>query len=100
MPVSEPIHETGLLVDSALGPLLKVQGGGSWQIEPSRAVNRLIGERVTVEGTRSGFNDVACQRIWKEGTTRPRFEIGIVEKWTATALVLLSLSLAVFGYFG
>lgn len=99
MPVKQPVRETGLLVDSAQGPLLKVSGGGNWQIEPSRAVNRLIGERVTIEGTRSGFNDIACQRIWKEGTQRPRFEIGVVEKTTVSALVALSLFLAVLGYF-
>lgn len=97
--MSQPICETGLLVDSAQGPLLKLSGGGNWQIEPSRAVNRLIGERVMLEGTRSGFNDFACQRIWKEGTARPRFEIGMVEKWIASALVAFSLFMAVIGYF-
>lgn len=97
--MSQPVRETGLLVDSATGPQLKLPGGGNWQIEPSRAVNRLIGERVTVEGTRSGFNDIACQRVWKEGAERPRFEIGMVEKWAASAFVALSLFLAVIGYF-
>jgi hypothetical protein len=96
--MSQPVRETRLLVTSAQGPQLKLPGGGKWQIEPSRAVNRLIGERVTLEGTRSGFNDIACQRIWKEGTARPRFEIGMVEKWTVSALVALSLILAVTGY--
>lgn len=99
MPVSQPIRETGFLVDSAQGPLLKVSGGGMWRIEPSRAVNRLIGEHVKVEGTRAGFNDLACERIWKEGAHRPRFAIGMLEKWTASALVALSLFLAVLGYF-
>lgn len=99
MPISQPVRETGVLVDSAQGPLLKLPGGGNWQIEPSRAVNRLIGERVTIEGTRLGFNDIACQRIWKEGTERPRFEIGMVEKWIVSALVVLSLFLAILGYF-
>ena len=99
MPVSQPVRETGLLVDSAQGPQLNLPGGGNWQIEPSRAVNRLIGERVTLEGTRSGFNDIACQRIWKEGTARPRFEIGMIERWIASALVAFSLFMAVFGYF-
>lgn len=99
MPINQPVRETGLLVASAQGPQLKLPGGGHWQIEPSRAVNRLIGERVTLEGTRSGFNDIACQRIWKEGTQRPHFEIGMVEKWTVSTLVALSLILAVLGYF-
>lgn len=99
MPMSQPVRETGLLVDSAQGPQLNLPGGGNWQIEPSSAVNRLIGERVTLEGTRSGFNDIACQRIWKEGTQRPRFAIGLVEKWTVSTLVASSLILAVVGYF-
>lgn len=99
MPVSQPIRETGFLVDSAQGPLLKVSGGGMWQIEPSRAVNQLIGEHVIVEGTRAGFNDLACERIWKEGANRPRFAIGMLEKWTASALVALSLFWAVLSYF-
>lgn len=99
MPVSQPIRESGLLVDSAQGPLLKVSGGGMWQMEPSRAANRLIGEHVIVEGTRAGFNDLACERIWKEGTRRPRFAIGMLEKWTASALVIFSLFLAVISYF-
>jgi hypothetical protein len=99
MPISQPVRETGLLVASATGPQLKLPGGGIWQIEPSRTVNRLIGERVTVEGARSGFNDIACQRIWKEGTARPRFEIGLVEKWTVSTLVASSLILVVLGYF-
>lgn len=97
--MSQPVRETGLLVASAQGPQLKLPGGGNWQVEPSRAVNCLIGERVTLEGTRSGFNDIACQRIWKEGTERPRFAIGLVEKWTVSTLVASSLILAVFGYF-
>ncbi len=97
--MSQPVRETGLLVDSAQGPQLKLPCGGNWQIEPSRTVNRLIGERVTLEGTRSGFNDIACQRIWKEGTERPRFEIGMVEKWTVSGLVTFSLILAVLSYF-
>lgn len=79
--------------------MLKLPRGGNWQIEPSRSVNRLIGERVTVEGTRSGFNDIACQRVWKVGTARPRFEIGMAEKWSVIALVILSLLLAISGYF-
>ena len=99
MPMSQPVRETGLLVDSATGPQLKLSGGGTWQIEPSRAVNRLIGERVMLEGTRSGFNDIACLRVWKKGTQRPRFEIGMVEKWIASALVAFSLFMAVIGYF-
>lgn len=79
--------------------MLELPGGGNWQIEPSRSVNRLIGERVTVEGTRSGFNDISCQRVWKVGTARPRFEIGMAEKWSVIALVIFSLILAISGYF-
>lgn len=47
---------TGILLDSARGLVLEVDGGGVWALDAHGSARKLLGRRVTVEGTRSGFD--------------------------------------------
>lgn len=47
---------TGLLLDGAVFPVLSVDGGGQWRVDLPGKYRRLIGKRVAIEGTRSGFD--------------------------------------------
>lgn len=52
----------GLLVaEGPVGLSLRVDGGGTWQIDGGASVRKMVNQRVRVEGTRSGFDmlDVA-----------------------------------------
>ena len=48
--------ETGILRVGRWGYELEMVGGGAWRLDVTRSVRRLVGQRVTVEGTRSGFD--------------------------------------------
>ena len=47
---------TGILLDGRVFPILRVDGGGQWRLDLPSKYRGLIGRRVTVEGTRSGFD--------------------------------------------
>lgn len=52
---------------------LDLGNGSFWFIDLSRRFRHLIGERVTVEGSRSGFNLLDVDRIWLgDGPPPPR----------------------------
>lgn len=72
MPSCDPVHATGVLGRSDDGLVLRVAGGGSWSLDDHRDVAALLGRRVEVEGWRSGFNAIACERIWPVGEPAPR----------------------------
>lgn len=59
---------TGTLRLARRGFELHMDGGGIWALDvPSwRRARRLLGQRVTVEGTRSGFDLLDVQRMWTE----------------------------------
>lgn len=46
----------GLLLTSPRGLVLRVDDGGLWALDAPRKADRLIGRRVVVGGTRSGFD--------------------------------------------
>jgi hypothetical protein len=52
-----------MLMQSALGPVLEVDGGGTWQLDLGWRGRKLFGMRVTVAGVRSGFNMLDVERI-------------------------------------
>jgi hypothetical protein len=71
LPVSGTTHLTGVVERAANGPVLRTDGGGSWELDNTRQVRRFIGSRVEVVGERSGFNGFACNQIWPAGQPRP-----------------------------
>lgn len=46
----------GLLLDSRRGPVLQMDDGGVWALETDADASTMLGQRVTVEGVRSGFD--------------------------------------------
>ena len=69
--MSSSAHLTGIVESAANGPVLRTDGGGTWELDNTRQVRKLIGSRVEVVGQRSGFNGVACDQIWPAGHRRP-----------------------------
>ena len=58
--------ETGILRPSRYGLYaLEMDGGGVWQLDVGWGwkARKLVGQRVTVEGTRAGFNLLDVTRI-------------------------------------
>jgi len=72
MPLNTPVHVVGILVREASGLVLRVDGGGYWQVHQAGKVHGLIGQHVEVVGYRIGFNDIACDCIWRAGEPQPR----------------------------
>jgi len=56
MPMGTRHRETGLLMMARRGYELHVDGGGVWALDFDRDPKALLGRRVTVEGTRGGFD--------------------------------------------
>lgn len=46
----------GLLLDSRRGPVLQMEDGGVWALDCDAEVSLMPGQRVTIEGVRSGFD--------------------------------------------
>lgn len=99
MPVGEVVCESGLLIDGPNGPLLKPDKGGTWQLEPSRRISKLVGNKVHVEAVRSGFSELAVKRIWRHGAKRPVLARGLIELTMVIAIVALGYALWIAGYF-
>lgn len=55
--------ETGILRPGRWGYALETDGGGTWQLDAPGSARRYLGKRVTVEGTRSGFDLLDVHRI-------------------------------------
>lgn len=71
LPVSSTTHLTGIVERAANGPVLRTDGGGTWELDNTRQVRKFIGSRVEVVGERSGFNGFTCEQIWLAGQPRP-----------------------------
>jgi hypothetical protein len=71
LPVSSTTHLTGIVERAANGPVLRTDGGGTWELDNTRQVRKFIGSRVEVLGERSGFNGFVCDQIWPSGHPRP-----------------------------
>ena len=65
--------ETGILRPGRWGYSLELDGGGVWQLDVAGSARRYLGRRVTVEGTRSGFDllDVHRMMVADELAGRP-----------------------------
>ena len=55
--------ETGILRPGKWGYRLETDGGGMWQLDVAGSARRYLGRRVTVEGTRAGFDLLDVHRI-------------------------------------
>lgn len=51
--------------------VIEVNGGGVWELEPSRIVTRHIDQSVTLEGVRTGFDRLEVVRIKRDGEEWP-----------------------------
>lgn len=67
MPMGTRHRETGLLLDSRRGLVLQVVGGGTWALDTNRGARKFLGQRVIVEGTRSGFDRLDVDWIGQVG---------------------------------
>lgn len=56
MPMGKRYRVKGVLLESLRGPVLEVDGGGTWLLDTATSTQALIGQRVTVEGVRSSFD--------------------------------------------
>jgi len=95
----DTVHAKGRLAMGACGPVLRLDGGGEWEIGHSGASARLMGQRVEVTGRRAGFNELICDAIWREGTARPHRQRLSIELYLAAAFVLYGLFANLKGIF-
>jgi len=56
MPMGKRYRVTGMLLSSRRGLVLELDDGGTWALDVGREAEALVGQRVTVEGARSGFD--------------------------------------------
>lgn len=98
MPISEPVEAVGKLGKNRQGFVLNTDGGGVWELGYVRGAGPLLGCRVRVEGTRCGFNAIACDRLWREGELRPRHPMVSVGAIFVSVLFACSLFLAGAGF--
>jgi hypothetical protein len=97
LPVSSTTHLTGIVEWAANGPVLRTDGGGTWELDNTRQVRKFIGARVEVVGERSGFNGFACDQIWPAGQPRPTAFKLRLELLLAAAFVAYGLYATVGG---
>lgn len=65
MPRGTRYQLTGLLLLSERGPMLAMDDGGHWALDLPFGKRYLAGQRVTIEGVRSGFDRIDVERITK-----------------------------------
>jgi hypothetical protein len=63
MPLGSFHRETGLLLLQRGSPILQRDDGGRWRLDMVGRYEELLGRRVTVEGTRSGFDLLDVARV-------------------------------------
>jgi hypothetical protein len=97
LPVSPTTHLTGIVERAANGPVLRTNGGGTWELDNTRQVRKFIGSRVEVVGKRSGFNGFVCDQIWLAGQPRPTAFTLRLEFILAAAFVAYGLYATVGG---
>ncbi len=63
MPMGSRHRVTGRLMQSRRGLVLEADDGGVYALDVDRPATWLLGQRVTVEGTRSGFDRLDVEWI-------------------------------------
>lgn len=56
VPLGAPANEAGLLLIERGHLILRRDDGGRWRLDASRRIHRLLGQRVKVQASRSGFD--------------------------------------------
>lgn len=101
MQSSDLIHATGMLVRGGDCLVLRVAGGGHWKLDDHGGIAALLGRQVEIEGSRSTFDTLACERIWLPGEAPPgcrhtvRIEFALV-----AGLLILGYISPLFALFG
>lgn len=85
--MSAQLHLRGRLERGPYGLVLRIGGGGAWEVETRRRSRRLVGQEVEIVGHRAGFNSVSCDQIWLAGQPRPRSSKIKIEYLLAAGLV-------------
>ena len=85
--MSADLHLRGRLERGPYGLVLRIGGGGAWEVETRRRARRLVGQEVEVVGHRAGFNGLICDQIWLAGQPRPRSSKIKIEYLLAAGLV-------------
>ena len=67
MPIGATVEETGLLLREGRHVVLALDGGGRWRLDLPRRGMALLGQRVWIEGARSGFDLVDVSRMGRVG---------------------------------
>jgi hypothetical protein len=70
MPLGKRHRETGLLMTSARGLILEVDGGGVYALDADPDAAKYLGHRVTIEGVRNGFDRLDVDWIGKADADR------------------------------
>ena len=63
MPIGSRYRLGGQLSKARRGLLVHVDDGGVWALDADAAVDALVGKRVKLEGTRSGFDRIDVEWI-------------------------------------
>lgn len=101
MQSSDLIHATGMLVRSDNCLVLRVAGGGHWKLDDHGGVAALLGRQVEVEGSRSRFDALLCERIWLAGEAPPgRRHTVRIEFALVAGLLILGYISPLFTLFG
>jgi hypothetical protein len=100
MPVGTHHQETGVLIEDANQLLLRRDHGGHWRLDAPRGSRRLLGQRVQICGTRTGFDWLDVESISTRGEI---IRTGLFSSWqfsagVATILVILSLIMTIAGW--
>ena len=88
MSIGSRHRESGLLLHSGSGLILRRDDGGRWRIDAPRMAGRLVGQRVTLEAIRSGFDLLDVKAIYPEGKPPPK---PYIASWQFAAGVLTTL---------
>ncbi|WP_323810412.1 DUF5818 domain-containing protein [Sphingobium baderi] len=77
MPKGTRHTEIGTLRSNHFGFVLEMDGGGFWVLEfwSVRRINQYLNQRVTVEGIRTGFNQLEVVRIKRDEESWPLEQI-------------------------
>lgn len=76
--------ETGILRPGRWGYSLEMDGGGVWQLDVAGSAQRYLGKRVTVEGTRSGFDLIDVHHIRLAGAPREARPVNLLRRLLGT----------------
>lgn len=63
MPIGKRLRVTGALLTAPRGYVIELDDGGVYVLDTGREAAKLVGQRVTVEGTRSGFDRIDADWI-------------------------------------